>query len=174
MITVLVIAVIVVAGIVGNLYTYGVVINGIKDVERRVETLHAEIKALTEALANRLHITPSVAAEKKAQVGVGANAEDQVVAETLRQATLDLVRQIQSTVQGAVQTVAKQGQLRAVLLAGGAANLPGIVEIFGSVFPGVPVQIGNPLINIINPESKQQSVLSPAAGESDMPGPINR
>ena len=117
---------------------------------------------LTEALANRLHITPSMAAEKKAQVGVGANASDPVVAETLREATIELVRQIQAAVQGAVQTGTESGQLRAVLLAGGAANLPGIVEIFGTVFPGVPVQIGNPLINLIDPESNKQSVLSPA------------
>lgn len=52
MITVLVLAVVVVAGILGNIYTYEVVINGIKSTERSVETLQAEIEALTEALAN--------------------------------------------------------------------------------------------------------------------------
>ncbi len=50
MTTVLVIAVIVVAGIAGNVYTYGLVVDNIRKAERQVETLQAEVEALTEAL----------------------------------------------------------------------------------------------------------------------------
>lgn len=50
MTTVLVLAVIVVAGIIGNIYTYGLVVDSIRSAERQVRTLQAEVEALTEAL----------------------------------------------------------------------------------------------------------------------------
>ncbi len=49
---VIVIAIIVVAGIIGNFYTYEVVSNSVRNAERRVETLQAQIEALTEALGS--------------------------------------------------------------------------------------------------------------------------
>jgi S1-C subfamily serine protease len=52
MIAVLMIAIVVVVGILGNIYTYKITIDGLRGVERNVETLQAQIKALTEALAN--------------------------------------------------------------------------------------------------------------------------
>ncbi|MCK4633416.1 hypothetical protein KAT42_01170, partial [Candidatus Bathyarchaeota archaeon] len=47
---VIVVAVIAVAGIIGNLYTYEMVSSSVRKVEKRVETLHVQIQALTEAL----------------------------------------------------------------------------------------------------------------------------
>ncbi|MCK4222835.1 trypsin-like peptidase domain-containing protein [Candidatus Bathyarchaeota archaeon] len=51
-VAVIVVAVIVVAGIIGNIYTYEMVSSSVRKVERRVETLHAQIEALTEALGS--------------------------------------------------------------------------------------------------------------------------
>ena len=49
---VIVVAVIAVAGIIGNLYTYEMVSSSVRKVEKRVETLHVQIQALTEALGS--------------------------------------------------------------------------------------------------------------------------
>ena len=49
---VIVVAVIAVAGIIGNIYTYEMVSSSVRKVERRVETLHVQIEALTEALGS--------------------------------------------------------------------------------------------------------------------------
>jgi len=49
---VIVVAVIVAAGIIGNIYTYEIVSSSIRKVEKQVGTLHAQIEALTEALGN--------------------------------------------------------------------------------------------------------------------------
>lgn len=51
-VAVIVVAVIVVAGIIGNIYTYEMVSSSVRKVERRVETLHVQIEALTEALGS--------------------------------------------------------------------------------------------------------------------------
>lgn len=52
LITVTVIAVIVVASIVGNIYTYQIFSNSVKNLEHKVDTLQTQISALTEALGN--------------------------------------------------------------------------------------------------------------------------
>lgn len=49
---VIVVAVIAVAGIIGNIYTYEMVSSSVRKVEKRVETLHVQIEALTEALGS--------------------------------------------------------------------------------------------------------------------------
>jgi len=51
-VAVIVVAVIVVAGIIGNIYTYEMVSSSVRKVEKRVETLHVQIEALTEALGS--------------------------------------------------------------------------------------------------------------------------
>jgi len=49
---VIVVAVIAVAGIIGNIYTYEMVSSSVRKVEKQVETLHVQIEALTEALGS--------------------------------------------------------------------------------------------------------------------------
>ena len=117
---------------------------------------------LTETLAQRLHLEPSLAAEQKAVVGVRERSTDDEVAETLRAAAQQLVEQIQGIVQNIVAEATGAPQLQAILLAGGAANLPGLVDVFGAVFPGVPVQIGNPLINLVDEDQSTTPIMSPA------------
>lgn len=102
---------------------------------------------LTNELAEALHIQPSIAAEKKATIGLLEN-EDQEVAKALRRATLDLVQRIERVVKEIGAQISQRGTVRAIILAGGAANLPGISTVFSDIFPNTPVQVGNPLINI--------------------------
>lgn len=52
LITITVIAVIVVASIVGNIYTYQIFSSTVKNLEHKVDTLQTQISALTEALGN--------------------------------------------------------------------------------------------------------------------------
>lgn len=117
---------------------------------------------LTQHLAQELKLQPSIAAEKKALVGVQANDDETQIALTLRAVTYDLVRQIEQVCREIITQLNAAGGIRAILLAGGAANLPGLASIFGEIFPGVPVQLGNPLINIMPEEGGQVSALSPA------------
>jgi Tfp pilus assembly PilM family ATPase len=53
-----------------------------------------------------------------------------------------------------------ENYIQTILLAGGAANLPGIQDIFTEVFPGIPVQMGNPWTNIISQGNNKTPPLS--------------
>ncbi len=59
LLTVTVIAVVTVAGIVGNLYTYQIFTKTVKDLENRVATLQIQVSALTAALGNYSQVTVS-------------------------------------------------------------------------------------------------------------------
>lgn len=115
---------------------------------------------LTQQLAQELKLQPSIAAEKKALVGVQQGTADAEVAVTLRGGMLQLVQQINQVVREVMVSFAEETNLRAILLAGGAANLPGIVDVFAEVFPDIPVQMGNPWINLSVSEGKGAAPLS--------------
>lgn len=117
---------------------------------------------LTQHLAQQLKIQPTIAAEKKAQVGVEGQVNDAEVAATLREGALQLVQQIEQVVREVVVSVSPETGLRAILLAGGSANLPGIVSVFADVFPNIPVQMGNPWINVSLTDNKGAPPLSQA------------
>ncbi|OGY31179.1 MAG: hypothetical protein A3C02_04035 [Candidatus Andersenbacteria bacterium RIFCSPHIGHO2_02_FULL_45_11] len=107
---------------------------------------------LTAELVRAFSITPEIAAEKKSIIGVIArNGEDGAIATTLRGAVLALAQEVHSTIESALPQLPGGGSVRGILLSGGGANLPGIRDIFGEVFPGIPVQIGNPLTNLTSP-----------------------
>lgn len=112
---------------------------------------------LTTALAGELSIPFEQAAEQKALVGVSAGAQNQQMAGVLRTATRELVERISVV----ARDVSQGTRLQAILLAGGAANLPGIVEVFAEAFPGVPVQAGNPWTNLLAVEDSDKAMLSP-------------
>lgn len=114
---------------------------------------------LTIQLAQALGITAEEAAEKKALVGVSVTAPDQTVAQPLRAATRALVDRVGQVARDAVRQVSGSG-LRAVLLGGGAANLPGIAEVFAEVLPDVPVQLGNPWTNLLPAGREGEAPLS--------------
>ena len=108
---------------------------------------------LTQQLAQTLKIAPQQAAETKAQV-----EGDVAVAETLNAAVLSLIQQISQVLQDMARKFSMGEGVRAMLLSGGSANLPGIIDLFTHVFPGIPIQLGNPLINLMA-----------ESGKSDMP-----
>lgn len=114
---------------------------------------------LTAALARALGVSLEEAVEKKALVGVSATAADQAVAVPLRAATRGLVERAGQVARDIVRQVGGSG-LRAILLGGGAANLPGITEVFAEVLPGVPVQLGNPWTNLLPTGRENEAPLS--------------
>lgn len=111
---------------------------------------------LTQQLAQTLRIAPQQAAETKAQVG-GAET---IATETLQAAALSLIRQIGQVIDDMIKKNSLGEGVRAILLSGGSANLPGIVELFMQVFPGVPIQVGNPLINLMIDPAKNDAPIS--------------
>lgn len=127
---------------------------------------------LTQQLAQSLHLRPSIAAEKKALVGVadvgvadvgvaGLEPGEQVGG-ILRQSTLDLIHQIERVVREMTTQSDLTKDIRLILLSGGSANLPGLTTIFGEVFTGVPVSLGNPWTNFTVDERFGGTMLSPA------------
>ncbi len=116
---------------------------------------------LTQTIAHSLKIDPSVAAEKKALVGVNGTGDDSTVGFALREATVELLSRIQRVVQE-MMAQEKDLQIRAILLSGGSANLPGISQVFAEVFPGIPVEVGNPWTNLFADGKQHQAPLSSA------------
>lgn len=102
---------------------------------------------LTERLVEQLHLEPNIANEKKAAIGVRSDASETDVTDTLRAAAAGLVQQIGQVIRQATRP-GQTSSVRSILLAGGTANLPGIFDVFADVFAGVPIQRGNPLINV--------------------------
>jgi len=104
---------------------------------------------LTTDLSTALQISFEEAAEKKALVGVSVQAQDQTVAAVLRASAKAMIEKIGQVARDISRQSAGAHAVQAVLLAGGGANLPGIVEVFAEVFPSIPVQLGNPWTNLL-------------------------
>lgn len=103
---------------------------------------------LTQQLAKELNLETGAALEIKEQVGVGFDQTDQNTVEALRSAALSLVHMVERAVQEMTVQLPPEQRVRVILLTGGSANLAGIRELFGSVFTGIPVQLGNPWTNL--------------------------
>jgi len=103
---------------------------------------------LTRQLADSLQLKTGAALEMKEKVSVGFEQEDKKVSEALRNAALNLAHMVERAVQEMTVQLPPEQRVRVILLTGGGANLTGIQELFGSVFTGIPVQLGNPWTNI--------------------------
>ncbi len=111
--------------------------------------------SLTQQLAQSLHIKPSIAAEKKAQIGVQGHSEQEgEIAIALHEAAVELLGKVERVVREMSTQLQRDHAVRAILLSGGSANLPGLRNVVGEVFPNIPVQMGNPWINIFQDENK--------------------
>lgn len=115
---------------------------------------------LTAELAKALSLSPEEAGEKKALVGVSVQAADQTVAVPLRAATKTLLAHVAQVSRDVVRQVGSGATIQGILLAGGAANLQGIAEVFGEVMPGIPVQLGNPWTNLLDSGQESEAPLS--------------
>jgi type IV pilus assembly protein PilM len=118
--------------------------------------------SLTQQLVQELHLLPSIAAEKKALVGVSGLAPEAQVAAILRASALHLVRQVEQAVRQLSTQLGERGEIRSILISGGSANLPGLTDIFHEIFGDVPVHTGNPWTNFTTNERWDGSLLSPA------------
>ncbi|MBI3255752.1 MAG: type IV pilus assembly protein PilM [Candidatus Andersenbacteria bacterium] len=103
---------------------------------------------LTKQVAHSLNIQPSIAAEQKALVG--ANVQSQSgVAVVLHESALALLSRVEKVVREIAAQALQEQPVKAILLSGGSANLPGIANVFAEVFPGIPIEMGNPFINMM-------------------------
>lgn len=117
---------------------------------------------LTAELVRVFGLTPEIAVEKKSVIGVIArDGEDGAIASTLRDEVLVLVQQVRTSIEAAFPQLPGGGSVRGILLSGGGANLPGIRDIFSEIFSGIPVQIGNPLTNLMVESSSHTMSISP-------------
>jgi len=113
---------------------------------------------LTMQLSQEMSLRPTVAAEQKALVG--ADSVGSPTAAAMADLTRDLVQSIALAVRDPIARLGEVSGIRAVLLSGGTANLPGIISIFNEAFPGTPIQVGNPLINLAMPGEEKDMPLS--------------
>lgn len=109
---------------------------------------------LTQRLAHDLNLPPSQAAEKKATIDMGRKAEATEAAMALRVGALELVHQVERVVREMTVQLPPEERVRVILLSGGGANLAGIIDMFAQVFPGIPVQLGNPWTNLRGEKSR--------------------
>lgn len=116
---------------------------------------------LTKHLAQTLNIDLETAAEKKAIIGVQKHGQEDAVVFSLRAAVMELLKKIDQVVREMAMQLQEEKLVRAILLSGGSANLPGIVDVFAEVFPGIPVQMGNPWTNLVFDERQAHASLSP-------------
>jgi type IV pilus assembly protein PilM len=116
----------------------------------------------TRDLTQQLHLAPSVAAEKKALIGVADQTHDPQVVAVLRESIKQLTERVRQVVHQMTAQRETKTEIRAILLAGGASNLPGILEVFSEVFAGIPVEYGNPWTNLEPPTEREGFTLSRA------------
>ena len=110
---------------------------------------------LTQQLARELKLKTRAALEMKERVGVGFDQADEKIVNALRSAALNLVQMIERAVQEMTVQLPPEQRIRMILLTGGGANLVGIRELFGGVFTGIPVQLGNPWTNVQSEGNKK-------------------
>lgn len=112
---------------------------------------------LTQNLAHDLNLSATKAAREKMMVGVAGKKEDEAVSSSVKSAAMGLVHKIERVVHEMSVQLPPEQRVKIVLLSGGGAGLAGVVDLFAGVFPGVPVQLGNPWTNL-NTEEKEKGV----------------
>lgn len=118
--------------------------------------------SLTQALIDQIGLAEGEAAEKKSVIGVLAReGDDGAIANTIRAALLALLGDVQRAIQGGLLQLSGGSGIQGILLSGGGANLPGIRDVFAEVFPGIPIELGNPLINLVGLRGKSSLSISP-------------
>jgi type IV pilus assembly protein PilM len=105
-------------------------------------------KQLNQTLMTELQLPLEEAERQISQLGVSANNGAQV-ASVLRDAVSDLMSEVRKVVGGMVSQTPYLREPKAILLTGGSANIPGIVEVVTTEFPGVSVQLAKPWTNIM-------------------------
>lgn len=110
---------------------------------------------LTQKLVSDLQISPEIAVEKKTLVGlVAQQGEDARISSSLHAGVLELLSRVESMTREMAAQLQLENAIRVILLSGGAANLPGMREVVGEIFPAIPVQQGNPWTNLSFPANR--------------------
>jgi type IV pilus assembly protein PilM len=112
---------------------------------------------LTQSLAHDLDLSATKAAKEKMTVGASGKGDNEAVSSVVESSVMGLVHKIERVVHEMSVQLSSEQRVRMVLLSGGGAGLDGIVDLFSSVFTGIPVQLGNPWTNL-NVEGKEKNV----------------
>ncbi|PIT98517.1 MAG: hypothetical protein COT71_00255 [Candidatus Andersenbacteria bacterium CG10_big_fil_rev_8_21_14_0_10_54_11] len=103
---------------------------------------------LTRRLVESMGVSPEEAVLLKSADDVGSEPNGAQVVEVLRGGVLDLAKRVARVADEIAAELPAEQHMRAILLSGGSANVAGMTELFLSLFPGVPIQLGNPLTNV--------------------------
>jgi len=103
---------------------------------------------LAQQLVEVMSISAKEAVDMKTEVGVGTGVDSGQGGLVLREAGMKQVRRIERVIQEMTVQLPSDQRMRAILLSGGGANLKGLGNLFTEVFPGMPVQLGNPWTNL--------------------------
>ncbi|HLD26203.1 MAG TPA: type IV pilus assembly protein PilM [Candidatus Andersenbacteria bacterium] len=116
---------------------------------------------LSQRLVEALGIAPREAIELKARLDLERQSLDAAAA-TVRSGVAELIAKVERVVREMSVQLPADRQLKAILLAGGGANLKGIQKMFADVFPAVSVQLGNPWTNLDRERKSKRAHLSTA------------
>lgn len=112
---------------------------------------------LTQGLAHDLNVSAAKAAEEKIMIGMGGKEENEAAVASVESAVMSLVHKVERVVHEMSVQLPLEQRVRMILLSGGGAGLADIVDLFASVFSGVPVQLGNPWTNLYE-EGKEKGI----------------
>jgi type IV pilus assembly protein PilM len=112
---------------------------------------------LTQYLAHDLKLSSAKAAKEKMAVGVIGEKKNDEVSSAAKSAVMGLVHKIERVMHEMSVQLPSEQRVKMILLSGGGAGLVGLVELFVNVFPGIPVQLGNPWTNL-HGEGKERGV----------------
>lgn len=115
---------------------------------------------LTMRLTRQLNVPLEVAQAIKANVGPPDVGQGPAVEAALRTGMRELVRAVERVVREMMVSFSSEQSVHAILLSGGSANLPHLVDVFSEVFSDVSVQLGNPWTNIPREEGSRDVQLS--------------
>lgn len=103
---------------------------------------------LTRHLVEALGVSSEEALLLKSTDGAAGQQRDPRVAEVMREGVLDLAQKVARVADEVTAELPPDQHARAILLSGGSANVAGITDWFVTVFPQIPIQLGNPLTNV--------------------------
>lgn len=118
-----------------------------KDVIRLTGTMPVGGDDLTQIISKTLNITPDQANEIKYKFGIGPSGIQAKIADALEPSLKTMVAEIKKILKFYDERSEKKDPVAAIVLTGGAANLPGLQEYLKKQLE-LPISVGNPWSNL--------------------------